>query len=304
MTNNTEQDARALEAAVDAACEAKCKMNGFSFDLLKHGEGIGATIMRQEMREVLDAALATLPPADAGLVGKWPAMRSMEEWASYDQKDDLVLLLVEFEENATEDETIALTIGSNTDHNVGPEEAEGWKMAGWNWCHDCFTSGQGKPIGWMPLPHHLACIDTALSGQEGAGGGEEWTKRRIHEVLDEGDGFWKPCCGCQESCDGYVSTKDYPYSEIYRCHPGAGCGECGGIGVVWDDTDYEAYARSALQDDLATLRPEPAADDGLVEALWVVNVVEGNIRATHPFQADRLMKAWRILTALRDNGHG
>ena len=49
--------------------------------------------------------------------------------------------------------------------------------------------------------------------------------------------------------------------------------------------------------------PEPAAD-GLVEALWLVNVVEGNIRAAHPFQADRLMKVWRILTALRDNGHG
>lgn len=75
----------------------------------------------------------------------------------------------------------------------------------------------------------------------------DWTKRSVHEVMDEGDGFWRPCSGCQEGVDGYVSQKDYPYSDMFRCQPGAGCSECGGIGVTWDDTDYEEYAKFALE---------------------------------------------------------
>ncbi|MBS7669375.1 hypothetical protein [Croceicoccus gelatinilyticus] len=77
----------------------------------------------------------------------------------------------------------------------------------------------------------------------------DYIKQRIAELVEEGDGFWRPCSGCQESCQGYVSTEDYPYSEIFRCQPGGGCGECGGIGVIWDDTDYEDYARFALLDE-------------------------------------------------------
>lgn len=71
----------------------------------------------------------------------------------------------------------------------------------------------------------------------------EFMTQRIGEVIAEGDGFWRACSGCQESVDGAVSQTDYPYDEMFRCHPGSGCGECGGIGVVWDNTDYAAIAR-------------------------------------------------------------
>lgn len=75
---------------------------------------------------------------------------------------------------------------------------------------------------------------------------------RVSEVVDEGYGVWRPCSGCQESAEGYVSTKDYPYDRVFQCQPGGGCRECGGIGVVWDDTDYEAMARDMLAEDAAT----------------------------------------------------
>jgi len=50
-----------------------------------------------------------------------------------------------------EDAPQAQTIGANTDDNMGPEEGQGWLFAGWSWEQDCFTQGQGKPIGWRPL---------------------------------------------------------------------------------------------------------------------------------------------------------
>lgn len=82
--------------------------------------------------------------------------RPMEEWDAYEDKDELVLLIVEFEGNSTDDAIFAITIGGNNDHNVGPDEGQGWQFAGWDWCQDCFTEGRGKPVRWAPLPHHIA----------------------------------------------------------------------------------------------------------------------------------------------------
>lgn len=62
----------------------------------------------------------------------------------------LVRLLVEFENHATEDgEGPQPTIGSNTADNTG--EDIGWQFAGWCWTHDCYTQGEGKPVGWLPM---------------------------------------------------------------------------------------------------------------------------------------------------------
>ena len=61
---------------------------------------------------------------------------------------------------------------------------------------------------------------------------------RIAEVMaecaaDGGVGYWKSCSGCHETNEGY-ETGHYPYSEVFQCHVGSGCSECGGIGVVWE----------------------------------------------------------------------
>lgn len=63
----------------------------------------------------------------------------------------------------------------------------------------------------------------------------------VKEQISEGDGFWRPCSGCYETVDGHAAGV-YPYSNVLRCALGGGCHECGGIGAVWDNTDYEAMA--------------------------------------------------------------
>lgn len=71
----------------------------------------------------------------------------------------------------------------------------------------------------------------------------------IAETLKEGGGFWRSCSGCHELNEGVPTG---PYSDTLKCHLGGGCGECGGIGAVWDTTDYQAMAdamASALSSD-------------------------------------------------------
>ncbi|HCB75151.1 MAG TPA: hypothetical protein DEP91_03115 [Sphingomonas bacterium] len=70
--------------------------------------------------------------------------------------------------------------------------------------------------------------------------------RRIAEVVEEDGGCWTPCSGCQEGVDGYVSARDYPYNSTFKCQPGGGCGECGGIGVIWNDGAFLASYGDAL----------------------------------------------------------
>jgi hypothetical protein len=52
------------------------------------------------------------------------------------------------------------------------------------------------------------------------------------EIFEEG--YWHPCSGCHESDEGHPRG---PYSAALRCHLGAGCHECGGIGAIWEQFD-------------------------------------------------------------------
>lgn len=64
----------------------------------------------------------------------------------------MIRLLVQFEENATEDTADPVwTIGACNDDNVGEDERVGWQFAGWCWTHDHFTEGKGTPVGWLPM---------------------------------------------------------------------------------------------------------------------------------------------------------
>lgn len=66
--------------------------------------------------------------------------------------------------------------------------------------------------------------------------------KRMAEVMAEGDGVWRTCSGCHESEDGH-DIGFYPHSDAFGCKLGGGCGECGGIGAIWDTTDYEEMGR-------------------------------------------------------------
>lgn len=70
---------------------------------------------------------------------------------------------------------------------------------------------------------------------------------RVGEAMEDG-GFWRSCTGCYDTCDGYP-TGAYPYSAALHCDLGAGCRECGGLGAVWDDTDYDDMADFMLKYD-------------------------------------------------------
>lgn len=97
-----------------------------------------------------------------------------------------------------------------------------------------FTLVDAVEDGRIALP---ALSDRAAE-REGEKINRDYTRQRIGELIDEGDGDWTACSGCQEGIDGCVSTTDYPYDPMFRCQPGGGCGECGGIGVIWRDRSY------------------------------------------------------------------
>ncbi|MCR4146759.1 hypothetical protein NUK37_20915, partial [Alcaligenes faecalis] len=63
--------------------------------------------------------------------------------------------------------------------------------------------------------------------------------RGIAEAIGNGGGLWRSCSGCHESNEGMATG---PFSETLKCHLGVGCSECGGIGAIWDTTDYDAMA--------------------------------------------------------------
>jgi hypothetical protein len=63
----------------------------------------------------------------------------------------------------------------------------------------------------------------------------------IPEAILEGSGSWRTCTGCHETEDGHP-VGHYPHSKVLDCALGGGCAECGGIGAVWDTTDYAAMA--------------------------------------------------------------
>ena len=83
-----------------------------------------------------------------------------------------------------------------------------------------------------------------------------------HQQHAEQSGFWRSCSGCHEAVDGYSGA---PVSGIFGCQLGNGCSECGGIGAVWDDTDYDDMVKSMQENEEADAIS--AAAPGLIKAL-------------------------------------
>ncbi len=86
----------------------------------------------------------------------------------------------------------------------------------------------------------------------------------VPDALAYGKGIWRTCTGCYESNEGYPTG---PFSDTLKCHLGGGCFECGGIGAVWDTTDYEEMgnfiALSAHAQDVAESAFQAIADERL-----------------------------------------
>jgi hypothetical protein len=114
---------------------------------------------------------------------------------------------------------------------------------------------QGAWIGWQ------ARAASSSPTADSQGGTIPVELSGVAETLANGDGFWRSCSGCHETEDGHP-VGDYPYSDILKCDLGGGCSECGGIGAVWDDTDYEAMGRDFERELAASSAPSTSAGEG------------------------------------------
>jgi hypothetical protein len=102
-------------------------------------------------------------------------------------------------------------------------------------------------LGWQGGTYHqvldevkrLKVADSAPRSLAGEIDLLRWVSDDITRLIKEGRGAWRSCSGCHELNEGHDTG---PYSHTFRCALGNGCSECGGIGAVWDTTDYQALA--------------------------------------------------------------
>src|SRR5437868_10340340 len=142
---------------------------------------------------------------------------------------------------------------------------------GRSWCQDdvwekCDECGS-------PAVKYIRADLAALTSPAPAGG-EPFDLDTVREQVKEGKaaglGFWQTCTGCHESEDGY-DNGHYPFSPAFDCKLGSGCSECGGIGAIWDTTNYKDLVKFSLEQEAAVKAspaPSPSPDvAGVVERL-------------------------------------
>jgi len=85
--------------------------------------------------------------------------------------------------------------------------------------------------------------------------GAAWQQSQQHGLREciehaerEWGGAWVSCSGCHESVEGQEVGHN-PYSEIFKCYLGSGCGECGGIGAIWHVPSAEESQQDRMWDD-------------------------------------------------------
>ncbi|RQM44480.1 hypothetical protein EHZ19_28340 [Paraburkholderia bannensis] len=127
----------------------------------------------------------------------------------------------------------------------------------------------------------------------------------VEDELKNGDGFWRTCSGCHETEDGHP-VGHYPFSAIMNCDLGSGCGECGGIGAVWDDTDYDAVAAASDADEIAREQSEearPVDQRALVQSMDEIEALSNTEdRGITVMEAESIMLVLLELRRLRAGG--
>lgn len=102
----------------------------------------------------------------------------------------------------------------------------------------------------------------------------------VHDAIKEKRGFWRSCSGCHELNEGHDTG---PYSKVFGCALGNGCSECGGLGAIWDNTDYEDMARHMM----TASHSQAQQPDHFPDAGKMVQQPSGEV----PFDTDTLRKA-------------
>ncbi len=81
------------------------------------------------------------------------------------------------------------------------------------------------------------------------------SREHVFAAMEDGKGAWVSCSGCNTTIDGYPAGD---FSRALQCYVGGGCHECGGMGAIWDTTDYAAMAEEMAQEP-APVAPEVKA---------------------------------------------
>lgn len=144
---------------------------------------------------------------------------------------------------------------------------------GWWWRDDGSIEGKGgKPAAQADFDRRIRSALTRPTAPQGEAGsqapvsGELDFATSIARVAKEeaeagAAAGWRSCTGCHETNEG-AETGWYPYSKTFGCFVGAGCTECGGIGVVWEYWSKDELDKH-LNDDPATPVSEPAQPSGV-----------------------------------------
>jgi hypothetical protein len=148
-------------------------------------------------------------------------------------------------------------------------------MDTWVACERCGATTD-RVEGAYSEPEQAAYIWNARRHDEGRGEVDSLIANSIAVVVQEVGGFWATCTGCHETEDGH-DVGHYPFSRVFNCKLGGGCSECGGIGAVWDDTNYDDLAKLMIEND------QPDVDAFLEEVRAEL------IRARAKFPGDRIM---------------
>lgn len=129
--------------------------------------------------------------------------------------------------------------------------------------------------------------------------GEPVELHGVSEALSNGDGFWRSCTGCHETNEGHATG---PYSETLQCHLGIGCSECGGIGAIWDDTDYDAMGDYMARGAEAPQPAEPVKVPSDAESS-IHLLTSAWVKEFGPMTNSEVDKVARLAKAM-DNLHG
>lgn len=123
-------------------------------------------------------------------------------------------------------------------------------------CGECSTWHSYEIVKGMADQAALRTNDQTASSQSGL---VEAIAESVKQQVDDGEGFWHICSGC--------TGTDNPRSDMLGCEVGMGCSECGGLGAIWDDTDYAGLAHVPNEAIKPSTNDQTAPDD-LTDEQW------------------------------------
>ena len=140
-------------------------------------------------------------------------------------------------------------------------------MLGTAWCHKCGRRW-GLTAEEVKREIEFQAEYMAQFEQQRMSENEPIELSGVAEQLAEGGGAWRSCSGCHELNEGHPTGA---WSNVLKCHLGLGCSECGGIGAVWDNTDYADFGKF-MADDGAREEIRTQLSSGLESlCLWLLH---------------------------------